>query len=192
MSTIIKQATYSITLCILFFFGSASGQTPVYDRGDWRHWVDHDHDGQDTRQEVLIEESRIPVVMNRNASRVLSGEWLDIYTGQYITDPSDLDIDHTLALAWVHERGGFAWDAATREAFANDLTDPDHLMAVSASVNRSKGARGPDSWHPPDTRSWCWYGATVVRISFTWGLVLTAADRAGLADLLAMCEVEEN
>jgi len=179
-----------LAVLTLFVVSLSSQEIPDYDRDNWMPsgWEDADGDGMDARHEVLRDESTIGVATNRNASMVLSGAWRDVYTGLIYTDPSDLDIDHVVALSWAHERGGFAWDEDRRRAFANDITDADHLVAVAASVNRSKGARGPADWRPPSRDAWCWYGATVVRISFRWHLTLTAADRSGLQDLLATCE----
>ena len=65
-----------------------------YRRDQWG-WIDEDGDGQNTRIEVLIAESEIPVTFTNNEStKVASGQWTDPYTGKIFTDPSDLDIDH--------------------------------------------------------------------------------------------------
>ena len=40
-------------------------------------------------------------------------------------------------------------ELAKRKAFANELKDSEHLIAVAASANRSKGAKDPAEWFPP-------------------------------------------
>jgi len=131
---------------------------PEYDRYDWGRWIDVDKDGQDTRQEVLILESEIPVSWtDENWSKVATGRWLDLYTGDVVTDPGTLDIDHVVALQEAHMAGGWRWTKAQKLVYFNDLDNPGHLIAVGRSVNRSKGARGPTEWLPPDPSFHCEY-----------------------------------
>ena len=68
---------------------------------------------------------------------------MDPYSVWMITDASQLDIDQLVPLKEAHESGRYAWDAQTRQAYANDLRDPNHLIAVDRSLNRQKGARDP-------------------------------------------------
>ena len=116
---------------------------PDYDRHDWKQWTDADRDCQDARNEVLIAESRTAVAYRTDRKcRVAAGEWLAPYTNTIVTDPGRLDVDHMVPLGNAHDSGAWQWSANQREQHANYLEHPQHLIAVTASANRSKGARG--------------------------------------------------
>ena len=98
-----------------------------YDRDDWSHWIDADGDCQNTRHEVLIEESRTRVTFtNENNCLVNTGEWFGEYTGNIVTNASDLDVDHFVPLANAHRSGAWVWDAKQRRDYANDPARPAH------------------------------------------------------------------
>lgn len=145
-----------------------------YDRDDWKHWTDEDRDGQDTRQEVLAAESLAATVVANG--RIREGRWQSIYDGQEITVAGDLDVDHVVALAEAHQSGGWAWNALTKELYANDLRTADHLIAVSKGSNRSKGARDPAEWLPPDRNSLCQYLIWWTTIKVRWNLSMDQAE----------------
>lgn len=164
------------------------GDIPAYDRDSWRQWVDEDGDCQDARQEALIAESRSPVTFKSSRNcKVASGTWVGPYTGVEFTDPSDLDIDHMVPLANAHRSGAWAWDAAEKRAYANDLSYAGHLIATSASANRSKGSRGPANWKPSLQSYWCTYAVDWITIKVRWDLTATALELAALRDMLGTC-----
>lgn len=173
-------------LLVLLLVLSSLGASPAYRRADWPHWSGR---CPDVRQQVLIEESRRLVIMTADGCRVLSGEWLDIYGGELVTSPAALDVDHVVPLAAAHRAGGWRWTRATRQAYANDLVDPDHLVAVSAALNRQKGDKGPSRWLPPRMASRCGYVRTYQAIAERWRLTLPAADRRAIRETLATCPV---
>ena len=134
-----------IFILILLVTSTIHGQSCIkYKRSDYRHWIDADSDCQSTRNEVLIEESLIPVGFKTSSGCiVLSGRWNGPYTGQVFTDPGKLDADHVVPLLEAHESGAWAWSKEKKKRYANYLKNENHIIAVSLHANRSKKQRDP-------------------------------------------------
>ena len=74
--------------------------------------------------------------------------------------------------------GAWAWDASTKRACYNDLTD---------TVNQSKGDQGPETWKPPYTGDWCRYASDWATIKTKWSLTVTQPEYDALASMLVGC-----
>ena len=179
----------AVTSDQLLRVAEVSPDLPPYDRDDWKHWVDEDKDCQNTRHEVLIEESLAKVAFKTDRKcQVATGEWFAPYTGETVTDATRLDIDHMIPLKNAHNSGGWAWDKSRKAAFANDMSYADHLIAVTASANRKKGARGPEEWKPTNRGYWCDYAIDWVQIKTDWDFSATKAEWGALQEILETCD----
>lgn len=157
------------------------GSRDGYDRGRFELWIDADGDGCHTRCEVLAAERR------DDLPGLPGGGWLSAYDGYSTDDPSELEIDHVVALAEAWESGAAGWSDERRRAFANDLDEPGALTAVTAAMNRSKSDRDPAEWQPPSREAWCGYATAWVRVKARWGLTADEAEVRALRNLLAAC-----
>ncbi|MFJ4007761.1 HNH endonuclease family protein [Streptomyces sp. NPDC090023] len=157
-----------------------------YQRDLFKHWVDADQDGCDTRAEVLISESRNESTVHTGC-RVTAGTWFSYYDGVTVTDPAALDIDHVVPLAEAWDSGASTWTAERREAYANDLDGDSSLVAVTARTNRSKGDSDPSEWLPPLADARCTYAADWVATKLRWHLAADPAEHAALTELAAGC-----
>ena len=167
---------------------SIPADIPEYSRSQWKHWMDEDGDCQDARQEALIIESLVEVAFESGRKcRVATGRWYGAFTGTYVEVPGDLDIDHLVPLKNAHESGGWTWSSARKEEYANYLGDPDHLMAVKKAANRSKGAKGPEEWRPPDEGYWCQYATDWTEVKREWGLTMTQRETEAIVEMLDTC-----
>jgi hypothetical protein len=165
-----------------------SNSIPDYNRDDWNHWIDENSDCQNTRHEVLIEESQETVTYTSDTyCSVSTGKWFGYYTGQYYYNASELDMDHFIPLKNAHQSGGYNWSSSKKEEFANYRLDPDNLIAVNLSANRSKGAKGPDEWKPTNTDYWCQYAYDWIRIKEFWSLTATQAEWDALVSMIETC-----
>ena len=104
-----------------------------------------------------------------------------------MTDKAELDIDHLVPLAEAWESGGHLWAEAMWTRYANDLGDPRSLIAVSASTNRSKGARDPAEWWPPHSGYRCQYAVDWIAVKTRWDLAIDTAEQASIDAQLGQC-----
>src|SRR5690554_4752647 len=151
-----------------------------YDWVRFEHWIDADYDGCSTRCEVLLAERRTDL------PGVGTG-WFSVYDWISTPNVADLDVDHLVPLAEAWRSGAHAWDDARRRAFANDLDEPDALVAVTATSNRQKGDKDPAGWLPPRREQWCWYASAWIRVKAKWDLTADPAEAAALRQVLASC-----
>ena len=156
-----------------------------YNRDFFRHWIDADGDGCDTRREVLIQESRIDVSISGNCQ--VSGQWVSLFDNVITTDASSFDVDHMVPLKEAWDSGAYGWDSATRTAFANDLGYAHSLIAVSASSNRSKSDRDPAQWLPPNNDFHCAYAFRWLAVKYRWSLSVDSAEALQLGRLATRC-----
>lgn len=167
---------------------TAASRTAAYNRNGWHHWVDADVDCQDTREEVLIAESEVPVTYRDSRHcHVASGRWTCAYTGKVFSDPGDLDIDHMVPLENAHSSGGAEWSREKKESYANALDEPEHLVAVAKSANRSKGSKGPEQWLPPNEANHCQYAADWKAIKKRWRLKMNRDEKKTIEAILENC-----
>lgn len=163
-----------VLLAALFGAAGAGADCAKYDRGDWPHWNAGRVIGDrlDARQELLVERSLVPVVIECGGSlpaiqvesasyvvaegprrcHVTSGRWLCAYSGvEILASTADevalrVTVEHVVPLAEAHRSGGACWSRERRVAFANDSR---FLVIVERRRNSS---RGDDDTYLPSHR----------------------------------------
>ena len=165
----------------------AGEQGDGYDRDLFRHWIDADGDGCNTRREVLIAEAKVKPTVTGDCDLV-GGEWYSVYDQVTTTDPSSFDIDHFIPLKEAWDSGAYAWSSDRRKDFANDLGFGKSLIAVTASSNRSKSDRDPSDWMPANTKYHCSYITSWVEVKIRWGLTVDKVELGTLTEYGKNCD----
>jgi hypothetical protein len=162
----------------------APDQLVGYDRGLFKHWIDADKDGCDTRAEVLIAEAIVKPKIGAKC-KLTKGRWLSVYDGKIHKNASKLDVDHLIPLAEAWRSGAWSWSDQKRMEFANDIDDEWALNAVTASVNRSKGDKDISTWLPK--KSICQYLAGWVSIKAKYEMTVDAQEAKVIAKYYDSC-----
>ncbi len=145
---------------------SLTAHAVCYDRDLYGKWADSNDDCQNTRAELLIATSKMPVQFrDRRECYVGFGQWYDQYNATVHTDARDVEIDHLVALAEAHESGAYLWNRAKRRTFANDL---ENLRVTASQTNFAKGKLDAGEWLPDHGRDA--YMQTWIAIKRKYGL----------------------
>ena len=161
--------------------------TSGYVRELFPHWKDLDGDGCDTREEVLIRDSQTKAQVDPFGCVVVAGDWLSPYDGARWSDKGNVDIDHVVALKEAWDSGAWAWTTSQRTLYANDLSDPRTLLAVTDSVNQSKSDKDPSNWLPPLTSYHCTYISDWVAVKARWKLSMDQSEYGRVKKLVDSC-----
>ena len=148
-------------------------------------WKDTNRDCQNTRQEVLIQETRAALAYTSRGCTVSRGRWVTSWDNRVHSYASTVQIDHTVPVHEAWGSGARYWSQARRVAFYNDLSDSRTLSAQTSALNSAKQAKGPEAWMPPANR--CTYIGQWVAVKIRWGLRVDSVEKAALVRLANSC-----
>lgn len=168
------------------------GKAPAtgYDRvGDFgTAWLDVDHNGCDTRNDVLARD--LTDVQREGPCTVLRGALTSPYTGEHVdfvrgnTTSTLVQIDHVVALENAWRTGAQQLSQQEREALAND---PENLFAVDGHSNAQKRSGDAATWLPAATGFRCTYVAHQVAVKTKYRLWVAPAERDAIVRVLDRC-----
>ncbi|HET6818131.1 MAG TPA: CapA family protein [Mycobacteriales bacterium] len=148
-------------------------------------WTDSDGDGCTTPNEVLIRDA-LTKPQVASGCTLIGGRWRSLYDGAYLTDSTQMRVDHLVSLRESWQSNAWRWDADTRHRFMNDLAYPRTLLAVSAASYQSKNGAEPTEWMPRAAFR-CNYLARWVAVKWRWRLSIDATEKSFLTNHLAAC-----
>ena len=153
-------------------------------------WSDIDHNGCDTRNDILNRDLTAKQHKNSRGCVVISGILNDPYTGKIINfirgkDTSEqVQIDHVVALSDAWQSGAQEISAQERLQLAND---PENLLAVDGPANQQKSDSDAATWLPANTSFRCPYVARQIRVKAKYHLWVKPAEKEAMINVLTPC-----
>ena len=153
-------------------------------------WSDIDHNGCDTRNDILNRDLTAKQHKNSRGCVVISGILNDPYTGKIINfmrgkDTSEqVQIDHVVALSDAWQSGAQEISAQERLQLAND---PENLLAVDGPANQQKSDSDAATWLPANASFRCPYVARQIRVKAKYHLWVKPAEKEAMINVLTPC-----
>lgn len=157
-------------------------------------WADVDHNGCDTRNDILSRDlSGVKHRFGTHSCVVKSGTLQDPYTGKSITfkrgqkTSTAVQIDHVVALSDAWQKGAQKLAKSVRTELAND---PYNLLAVQGRANQQKSDGDAATWLPSNKGFRCEYVARQIGVKHKYSLWVTAAEKSAMERVLASCPAQ--
>jgi len=194
LSSLVASGDRAVTALATLTVKGKSAMTG-YDREQYgAAWADVDHNGCDTRNDVLDRDLTDKTYREGTHSCIVTtGTIVSPYTGSTISfergnvTSLEVQIDHVVALANSWVTGAQRWDTETRKAFAND---PLNLLAVDGASNSKKLASDASAWLPKSKAFRCTYVALQISVKAKYGLAVTKAEKTAMRSVLDACPAQ--
>lgn len=154
-------------------------------------WKDVDHNGCDTRNDILNRDLTDKTYKpGTHDCVVASGTLQDPYTGKTINftrgqkTSMAVQIDHLVALSDAWQKGAQQISAESRTELAND---PLNLLAVDGPANQQKSDGDAATWLPANKAFRCEYVSRQVQVKAKYSLWVTQAEKAAITNQLGQC-----
>lgn len=154
-------------------------------------WVDVDHNGCDTRNDILKRD--LTNVQYKDGTKhcvIASGTLADKYTGKTIEwkrgqdTSAAVQIDHLVSLSDAFQTGAQNISAEQRKQLAND---PENLIAADGPANQQKSDSDAASWLPSNKPFRCEYVAKQTIVKAKYGLWMIQAEKDKINEVLKGC-----
>jgi hypothetical protein len=154
-------------------------------------WADVDHNGCDTRNDILARDLTGETFKpGTHDCVVAAGTLADKYTGKTIRfvrgaeTSSAVQIDHIVPLSLAWQTGAQQITEEQRKQLAND---PLNLMAADGAANSAKGDKDAATWLPPNKGFRCEYTARMTAVKAKYKLWVTQPEHDAIQGILAAC-----
>ncbi|QCO98624.1 HNH endonuclease [Arthrobacter sp. 24S4-2] len=154
-------------------------------------WADVDHNGCDTRNDILARDlTNETFKASTHDCVVMTGTLADKYTGKTIEfvrgadTSSAVQIDHIIPLSLAWQTGAQQISEEQRKLLAND---PLNLMAADGPANMAKSDKDAATWLPANKAFRCEYVARQTAVKAKYKLWVTRPEHDAIAGTLDGC-----
>lgn len=149
------------------------GRYGEYNREDW---------GSYEGSKSTIQQRDILNGTFNNDGRVVSGSFIDPYTGEKIViGETDINLDHIISLNEAHYSQTRELSPEEKNALANDARN---LQYVGESINKSKGRKDAGEWLPTYDASQCSYAIANIEVKASYDLSVDSRELNALNNIL--------